>query len=88
MTRKEKLKARIYSLPRDLRWEEMVAFLSNEGFIEVPSSGGSHRKFYSKIYGVYISAGPKPHGAKQNVVRVFYIKQVIEILDKLGCDNG
>lgn len=35
MTRKEKLKDRVYSLPRDLRWEEMVVFLANEGFIEI-----------------------------------------------------
>lgn len=83
MTRKNKLKARVYSLPRDLRWDEMVVFLANEGFVEVQSGGGSHRKFYNAAYQTYLSAGPKPHGLKQNVVKVFYIKQVIGILDDL-----
>ena len=83
MTRKDKLKARVYSIPRDLRWEEMVVFLANEGFVEVQSVGGSHRKFYSATYQTYLSAGPKPHGPKQNVVKVFYIKQVIEIIEHL-----
>lgn len=63
--------------PRDLTWEEMVAFLRHYGYELDSSGGGSHHKFRNPSTGHSVNVA-RPH--PENIVKPYYIKQIVAAL--------
>lgn len=76
MSKKEKLKERLYRLPKDFTWDELVTVLSNNGYEEIPSKGTSGRKFVDERG--HVIALHKPHPG--NIVKSYAIKEVVVVL--------
>jgi hypothetical protein len=76
MSRKEKLKERLYRYPKDFTWDELVTVLSNNGYKELPSTGTSGRKFADERN--HIIALHKPHPG--NIVKGYALREIVQIL--------
>lgn len=80
MTTSEKRLQRLLSVPVDMTWDEMVAFLADVGFVEVSTKGGSYRTFVSAVgRKIYLH---RPH--PRNVVKRYAIRDVIAKLKEFG----
>jgi len=85
MAKKEKLRQRLLSHPKDFTWEELTTLLYYLGFEEegAGKTGGSRRKFVD-AQGNVINLH-KPHPG--NIVKEYAIKQVVERLKELHLVN-
>jgi len=82
MSRKDKLVARLLSLPRDFTWGELVLVLGWLGYSEVSGgkTGGSrHRFVHTKSPAILLH---KPHPA--NAVKLYALRDVVEVLKSEG----
>lgn len=82
MSRKEKLKERFLSVPKDFTWDELITLLAGLGFEEVKTgkTGGSRRRFVNSAEVMINLHKPHPH----NTLKRYQIEQVIEILRQEG----
>lgn len=82
MSRKEKLKERFLSVPKDFTWDELITLLAGLGFEEVKTgkTGGSRRRFINSAEVMINLHKPHPH----NTLKRYQIEQVIEILRQEG----
>jgi hypothetical protein len=82
MSRKEKLIARLLSVPKDFTWEELAKVLSNFGYEEFTGgkTGGSRRKFINQDKNIITLH--KPHPA--NIVKEYVLREVIVHLKVKG----
>lgn len=78
MSRKEKLKERFLSVPKDFTWDELITLLAGLEFEEVKTgkTGGSRRRFVNSAEVMINLHKPHPH----NTLKRYQIEQVIEIL--------
>lgn len=80
MSTAEKRLWRLYSVPADLRWDELVTALASVGFAENAQKGGSYRKFVNADGRViYLH---RPHPAPY--VKRYAIREVIAMLRELN----
>lgn len=78
MSRKHKLIEKIKNSPQKIRFDEVDSLLVSIGFIRrQPNSGSSH---FTYILGELITTIPY----KRPYVKEKYIKDIIELIDKLG----
>ncbi|EMI5489658.1 type II toxin-antitoxin system HicA family toxin [Providencia stuartii] len=80
MGKKDKLKARLDSLPKDFTWDELVRILGMYGF-SVINGNGSRRKFYNASLDRVVSFH-EPH--PQNIVKGYVVKQVKSLIDEIS----
>lgn len=84
MSTAEKRLWRLYSVPADLRWDELVIALAAVGFAEDAQKGSSYRKFVNKDGRViYLH---RPHPAPY--VKCYAIGEVIATLRELNIVPG
>lgn len=82
MSKKEKLKDRVLSVPSDLKWSEFATFMRHYGYIVLDNkSGSSHCKFYNRDSDTLINSH-KPHNPK--IVQKHIIEQTIKQLKEGG----
>ncbi len=83
MSKNSKLINRVLSNPKDLKWDEMVTFLSHYGYREIKTgkTGGSRRKFVDDKKNI-ISFLHEPH--PQKIMKHYAIKEVITHLKEKG----
>ncbi|MCC9138860.1 type II toxin-antitoxin system HicA family toxin [Pontibacter silvestris] len=76
MSRKDKLKARLCSKPKDFTYQELVTLLTSLGF-ELEMGPGSSRKFYNPEtqQTIYLH---QPHPG--NILKGYILKDVIKVL--------
>ncbi|MEX0437427.1 type II toxin-antitoxin system HicA family toxin [Providencia rettgeri] len=79
MGRKEKLRLRLNSIPKDFTWDELVSLLKQNGF-EVINGSGSRYKFFHREQNKLLSYH-KPHPS--NIVKEYVLKEVISTLDEI-----
>ena len=80
MAKKDKLKARLLSRPKDFTWSELESLLGSLGF-ELLKGKGSRRKFVHTESKILINLH-EPHPG--NILKMYVIDQVIEKLKELG----
>ncbi|MCG9899109.1 MAG: hypothetical protein MH132_03830 [Hydrotalea sp.] len=78
MSKKEKLKKRLYQLPKDFTWDELVTVLSNVGYTEMNAGGTSGRKFVDER--MHVISLHKSHPG--NIVKHYALKQVVAVLQE------
>ena len=81
MTKRNKLLERIYTIPNDLRWEELASFLNHLGYNEISSkgkTGGSRVKFMNDKKDIISLHKPHP----ENRVKRYVLQQILKKLDK------
>lgn len=83
MGRKDKLKARLFSRPKDFTWSELQSLLNYYSF-EMINGKGSRRKFVHTTTKILINLH-EPHPEK--VLKLYAVDQVIEKLIELGDDH-
>ena len=76
MTSIKKLKERLYTLPKDFTWNELVRVLASFGYEELKSGGTSARKF--KDERSHIINLHKPHPG--SIVKSYAMRYVAEEL--------
>ncbi|MHA0917142.1 type II toxin-antitoxin system HicA family toxin [Kosakonia cowanii] len=79
MGRKEKLKARLDSLPKDFTWDELVTLMSLNGF-RILHGKGSRRKFFNEKVNRVVSLH-EPHPS--SIVKKYVLTEVKTLLDEL-----
>ena len=79
MSKKDKLISRFLTLPSDFHYDELVRFLSYNGFKEVSKgkTSGSRVKFINKDNVPINLHRPHPNG----IMKKYQLKQIKEILD-------
>lgn len=82
MSRRQKLIAKLRSVPKDFTWRELVTLLSILGYSELGSgrTGGSRRRFVHPFAGPIILHQPHP----ANVLKLYQVRQILEHLNKEG----
>ena len=78
MSRKDKLRARLDSLPKDFTWDELVTLLGHYGF-KVINNSGSRRKFANA--GKRIVSFHSPHPG--NIVKRYVLEEAKSLLDEI-----
>ena len=79
MSQKEKMLQGIRNNPKNVRFETIQKVLLSYGFSETqPGGGSSHYTYHRGIYRITIP--------KDQPVNARYIRQAIEIIDKLEAD--
>ena len=76
MSSSKKLKERLYNLPKDFTWDELVRVLAISGYQEMKSGATSARKFKDERN--HIINLHKPHPG--NIVKNYAVKYVVEEL--------
>ncbi|MDR3096041.1 MAG: type II toxin-antitoxin system HicA family toxin [Paraburkholderia sp.] len=80
MSKLDKLRKRIASIPADFSWDEFVALMEGLGFAERTKKGGSYRTFYDeggrKIF------LHKPHPS--SIMKLYSVRSVVEKLREFG----
>lgn len=79
MSKKDKLRERFLSIPRDFTWAELVNVLNSYGFFERKGLG-SRRKFINENNVIISLHEPHP----QKIVKRYAIKETIEALTNIG----
>lgn len=80
MSTAEKRLWRLFSVPADLRWDELVTALASVGFAEDAQKGGSYQKFVHEQGRVIFLH--RPHPAPD--VKRYAIREVIATLRELN----
>lgn len=82
MTKIDKLKSRLLSLPKDFTWEELLKILLSFGYQEsnMGKTSGSRVRFISDKHAPIILHKPHP----QPVIKSYQLKQIIQHLRKEG----
>jgi hypothetical protein len=76
----QKLRTRIASIPADFTWDEMIALLDSFGFAEKTKTGGSYRTFFDECgRKIFVH---KPHPG--SIVKKYAVKDVVEKLPEFG----
>lgn len=83
MGRKEKLRDKLFSKPKDFTWSELETLLAQYGFEQLKGNG-SRRKFIHNAKGVLISLH-EPHPSK--ILKRYVVDLVINKLGELGESN-
>jgi predicted RNA binding protein YcfA (HicA-like mRNA interferase family) len=82
VSKREKLLQRLFSRPKDFRWDELCALLSGLGFEKVEGDGSRveyiHRKLDCQLH------LHRPHPG--NEVKSYVIKEVIAKLKEVGIE--
>lgn len=76
MSKADKVKERLYTLPKDFTWDELVTVLSGMGYQELKSTGSSARKFVDERN--HVINLHKPHPGK--ILKMYAIKEVVTVL--------
>lgn len=79
MGRKEKLRARLESLPKDFTWDELMTVLRSCGFETINGSGSRYK--FVHITTRKILSFHKPHPG--NIVKEYILKDVVEALSEI-----
>jgi hypothetical protein len=79
LSKKDKLRERFLSIPKDFTWAELVTVLNSYGFIERKGLG-SRRKFINENNVIISLHEPHP----QKIVKRYAIKEAIEALTNIG----
>lgn len=80
MGRKEKLRSRLDSLPKDFTWDELVSLMGLHGFKVLNGKRGSKRKFYNKEENRLV-AFHEPHPS--NIVKKYVLVEAKSLLDEM-----
>ena len=82
MAKKEKLKERLLSCPKDFTWDELKKLLISFGYSEsnMGKTSGSRVRFISDVYSPIMLHKPHP----TPVIKMYMLKQVIDQLKKEG----
>ncbi|NLF41699.1 MAG: type II toxin-antitoxin system HicA family toxin [Bacteroidales bacterium] len=80
MSQKEKLLSKLFTKPKDFKWDELRNLLVGLGYRELEGSG-SRVKFQNDELGSMINLH-KPHPG--NIVKSYVIERVIEVLKEKG----
>ncbi|HAG2284142.1 TPA: type II toxin-antitoxin system HicA family toxin [Salmonella enterica] len=80
MSRKEKSKARLDTLPKDFTWDELVSLMNQYGFCIINASRGSGRKFYNKERDK-LAIFHEPHPEK--TLKKYVLNDVKTLLDEI-----
>jgi len=77
MSKKEKLLKRLFTIPSDLTWNELVLVLAHLGYHQLSNgiSGGSRRRFIDERGRVISLHEPHP----RKIVKKYIILQIIEL---------
>lgn len=84
MGRKEKLKAKLDTLPKNFTWDELVALMSHFGFKLLNAKRGSGRKFYSEDKDRLVMFH-EPH--PENTMKRYVLAEVKQLLDEIENDE-
>jgi hypothetical protein len=79
LSKKDKLKSRLLSRPKDFTWEELTSLLSGMGY-KVLKGSGSARKFVDKDKNMISLHEPHPG----NILKSYAIDLVVEHLKSKG----
>lgn len=79
MSKKEKLRARLDSLPKDFTWDELVTLMNYYDF-RMLNGKGSRRKFYNESINRIVSYH-EPHPS--SIVKKYVLIDVKALLDEL-----
>lgn len=81
MSKAQKLRQRLLSIPVDFTWDELVAVLKGLGFKEITNTGSSRRCFIKETSGQKIFLH-EPH--PQNTVKKYALREVVASLSNFG----
>lgn len=80
MGRKEKLKAKLDTLPKNFTWDELVTLMSQYGFRLLNAKRGSGRRFYNeKIERIVLFHEPHP----EKTLKRYVLEEVKQLLDEI-----
>lgn len=80
MGRKEKLKAKLDTLPKNFTWDELVTLMRQYGFRLLNAKRGSGRKFYNeKLERIVIFHEPHP----ENTLKRYVLEEVKQLLEEI-----
>ncbi|VGD69670.1 type II toxin-antitoxin system HicA family toxin [Klebsiella pneumoniae] len=80
MGRKEKLKAKLDTLPKNFTWDELVSLMSLYGFKVFNAKRGSGRKFYNEEKDK-LAIFHEPHPEK--TLKKYVLSEVKTMLDEI-----
>lgn len=80
VSKSDKLKARLFTYPKDFTWEELLVVLRSYGYEQLKQgkTGGSRRKFKDERNHIISLHEPHP----SNIVKSYAIEQVVEALQQ------
>lgn len=78
MSKKDKLRKRLDTLPKDFTWDELVTLMGQYGFTLLKGSG-SRRKFVNADKRLVSLHSPHPG----NIVKTYALEQAKALLDEL-----
>lgn len=84
MGRKEKLKAKLDTLPKNFTWDELVSLMNQYGFDLLKAKRGSGRKFYNKNKDKLVMFH-EPH--PENTMKKYVLTEVKQLLDEIENDE-
>lgn len=79
MSKKEKLEARLKTLPKDFTWDELKTLMKYRGFKLIKGSG-SRRKYFHETHKLMLIIH-KPHPG--NILKDYNLEDAVEILKEL-----
>ncbi|PHS23773.1 MAG: hexulose-6-phosphate synthase [Methylophaga sp.] len=82
MSKREKLEQRLYALPNDFTWDNLVTVLKGHGYT-LHNGKGSRRKFIHESKEMINLHEPHPSG----IMKIYVLKQIIEKLGALDSDE-
>jgi len=78
--RKEKLKAKLDTLPKNFTWDELVTLMRQYGFRLLNAKRGSGRRFYNeKLERIVIFHEPHP----ENTLKRYVLEEVKQLLEEI-----
>ena len=80
MSKHQKALQRLFSKPKDFRWNELCPLLARLGFDQLEGDG-SRVKFFHKEKNVLISVH-NPH--PESEIKICYIREIVKTLRKMG----
>lgn len=84
MGRKEKLKAKLDTLPKNFTWDELVSLMNQYEFVLLKAKRGSGRKFYNKNKDRLVMFH-EPH--PENTMKRYVLVEVKQLLDEIENDE-
>ncbi|WP_394708412.1 type II toxin-antitoxin system HicA family toxin [uncultured Desulfuromusa sp.] len=80
MSKHKKALQRLFSKPKDFRWNELCSLLVHLGFKQLDGKGSRVKFFHEEKNEIIIIHNPHP----ENTIAICYIRQIIEKLEKMG----